>query len=217
MPVPPRRTPSAPPAAGAATGAAPQAAGPRTVERTGSAGRAPGILESAARSIQRTGPSLLSCPHCGGTFDPHPAGGSAAPKAQSSGPVAAAGAPATILVVEDTEFFQQYVTEVLKAQYRPIAARTADEALRLLQEEAVKVLILDLALESENDGLPVLERAAALGIPSLIFTARDAADLYGSGWAALQERGASDLLIKAMNIEDSILNKVSDLLHPPRK
>ena len=164
------------------------------------------------------------CPHCGGAFVPAPKA-VAAPRA---GAVARAEPPATvpassrstILIVEDTEFFLQLVADTLAPLYRPLLARGAREALEILAREPVEVLILDLTLEQEDDGLEVLKAASRRGIPGLVFTARSEAELWGEAWERLKRLGAKDLLLKGMHIEDQILGKVASLLaaceHPLR-
>ena len=122
--------------------------------------------------------------------------------------------------MEDTEFFLQLVADTLAPLYRPLLARGAREALEILAREPVEVLILDLTLEREDDGLEVLKAASRRGIPGLVFTARSEAELWGEAWERLKRLGAKDLLLKGMHIEDQILGKVASLLaareHPLR-
>ena len=118
----------------------------------------------------------------------------------------------TILVAEDTEFFLSLVQDTLGAKYRMLGARTKTEALQLLGREPIDLVILDISLESPEDGLEVLASAAPRGLPCLIFTARNEADLYGDGWARLQAKGATDLLLKGMNVEEQLISKVAALL-----
>ena len=93
-----------------------------------------------------------------------------------------------------------------------IGARTKTEALSLLGRETIDLLILDLSLEAPEDGLEVLARVAPRGLPCLIFTARNEVELWGDGWNRLQEKGATDLLLKGMNIEEQLISKVDALL-----
>jgi CheY-like chemotaxis protein len=170
----------------------------------------------------------VQCPHCRKSFTP----GASATAAKAGPPppslrreptpvvaTSAVTTPArsgrkTILVAEDTEFFLELVTEILGSHYRMLGARTKAEALGLLGRESIDLLILDLSLESPEDGLEVLARVAPRGLPCLIFTAGNEVDLWGEGWARLQAQGASDLLLKGMNIEEQLLSKVAALLGP---
>ena len=183
----------------------------------------------------------IECPHCGKSFTPEDPAKTAPAVAQSValGDVAAAAAaesapgPAsdspvtassgfssgtslvgrkTILVAEDTEFFLELVKEILGAQYRMLGARTKTEALQLLGRERIDLVILDLSLEKPEDGLEILAGAAPRGLPCLIFTARNEADLWGEGWTRLQAKGATDLLLKGMHVEEQLLSKVAALL-----
>jgi len=118
----------------------------------------------------------------------------------------------TILVAEDTEFFLSLVKDTLGAQYRMLGARTKLEALQVLGREHIDLIILDITLENPEDGLEVLASAAPRGVPCLIFTARNEADLYGEGWNRLQAKGATDLLLKGMNVEEQLISKVAAML-----
>jgi CheY-like chemotaxis protein len=190
---------------------------------------ASGSAPSAARSSSSAPSSTpVNCPHCGKSFIPEGAGTATADEAAASASTTAeppGGKPAsgaaplprtagrkTILVAEDTEFFLELVKETLGAQYRMLGARTKTEALELLGREPIDLVILDLTLEKSEDGLEVLANAEPLGLPCLIFTAGNEADLWGDGWTRLQAKGATDLLLKGMNIEEQLLNKVAALL-----
>ena len=78
-------------------------------------------------------------------------------------------------------------------------------------------MILDLSLEDGQDGTQVLQATRRLGIPVLIFTARDETDLYGGVWDQLKAAGATDILIKGMNVGEELRQKVRALLTSVRK
>ena len=166
--------------------------------------------EPPLREKRKVKPVLVECPHCGNTFVP--AGKDGGASSTVSPPPRNPADVKTILIVEDTEFFLQYAKDALATLYRPITARTAAEALVLLRTEPVKLVLLDLGLQRENDGLEVLAATAERKIPCIIFTARQESDLWGAAWEGLRAKGASDLLIKGMNVEDQLLYKVSELL-----
>lgn len=180
------------------------------------------ILPKSLAMDRHAGPGEILCPNCGESFTPSPKRGTASPETDRHAAPSGSGAVgraaetakgrATVLVVEDTEFFLRLAAETLAPLYRPLKARTAREALAHLAQEPVALVILDITLEREEDGLEVLSAASARGIPSLIFTARNEAELWGEGWVRLQELGAKDLLLKGMNIEDQLLGKVAELL-----
>jgi CheY-like chemotaxis protein len=87
----------------------------------------------------------------------------------------------------------------------------------LLGREPIDLVILDIALEGPEDGLEVLAHAAPRGLPCLIFTARNEADLWGEGWSRLQAKGATDLLLKGMNVEEQLISKVAAMLSSSRR
>jgi two-component system OmpR family response regulator len=79
---------------------------------------------------------------------------------------------ARVLVAEDDHAFSGEVSRLLHEQgYEVQVARTADEALTLLEQGRYTVVLLDLVLES-SDGLTVLERLRSerLDIPVVVVT-----------------------------------------------
>lgn len=193
--------------------AAPARAGPG---RTGAGAPSATGRDAVGLDRETLGPARLTCPHCGRDFIPsRPAGSRPSSSSVGGGAQRPAERQPTILVVEDTEFFRELAKETLSRDYRTILAATASDALGALAAERVDLVVLDLALEAEDDGLPVLDAASRRGIPVLVFTASDDSDLqYGRGWGSLRARGASDLLVKAMNVEDRLREKVAALVGP---
>ena len=51
--------------------------------------------------------------------------------------------------------------------------------------------------------------------PILIYTAQDESELYGEKWEKLQDLGADDLVIKGMQVAESLARKASSLLGLP--
>jgi CheY-like chemotaxis protein len=179
--------------------------------------------ESASNPQIPADSSEVTCPHCGGSFLARIASEHPDPAASPSGPRAGAAASPqaplppvprlrTVLIVEDSEFFRECAVDALKTGYRPLKARNASEALGILNRERVDLVILDLTLEREEDGLEVLAATAAKNLPCLIFTARNEAEMWVDGWQRLQKLGATDLLIKSVNAEEQLLAKVATIL-----
>jgi len=57
----------------------------------------------------------------------------------------------TILIIEDDLDIQTFVARLLEIEgYRVLTAETADEGLRLLREEQVSLLLLDLRLPGDS-------------------------------------------------------------------
>jgi CheY-like chemotaxis protein len=183
------------------------------------------------------GQSLITCPGCGLKFvAPNVASTAAAtpPAAVASPPatippaprVAARASPAaaaptgpgaaakTILVAEDVEYFAALARSALEKKYRTLTVASVADALRVIGSEPIDLLILDLTLQGE-DGRQVLRSLSGKIFPVLIFTARDESDMYGEAWKELQSLGADDMLIKGMNVEETLLQKVGILLTKP--
>jgi hypothetical protein len=49
----------------------------------------------------------------------------------------------------------------------------------------------------------------------VIFTAQDESELYGDNWERLSDLGADELVIKGMNVGESLRRKVAALLGTP--
>jgi CheY-like chemotaxis protein/DNA-directed RNA polymerase subunit RPC12/RpoP len=118
----------------------------------------------------------------------------------------------TVLVVEDTEFFRELALDVLGQRYRTLEAKTVEEAVDILRHEEIDLLVLDLALDKDCDGLSILRAMPGQRFPVLIYTSGQHAELFGAGWEKLRLAGADDVLIKGMNVEEQMLEKVESLL-----
>lgn len=156
---------------------------------------APGADDGGAKGIVR-------CPHC--EFH-YPA--SAARPIETDRRV--------ILLAEDQNFFRTIIREALGEGFRFVVGRNVEEAKAVLASVPVHLLVLDLNLEEPGDGEQVL---AALpdGVPALVLTGDQDPDLYGERWEHLQQLGATDLLIKGLNIREQIAVKVESLLDRQR-
>ena len=117
----------------------------------------------------------------------------------------------TILVVEDVDYFVQLARETLGSKYHTVVVKTVEEAFQAIEREPVDLMVLDLTL-NENDGDTVLERLEPKEFPVLIATSRDETEMYGEVWEELKRLGADDLVIKGMNMEETLLQKISSLL-----
>lgn len=142
--------------------------------------------------------AMVCCPACGHTFDA----------------ATATAAPVTILVVEDTDFFLHLATETLSRRYQTVGVRTAAEAREVLATRPIQLVVLDLTLP-DAEGTAVLRALPRGDIPVLIYTSRDETSLLGEPWEGLQALGARDVVHKGINIEDTLLQKVDELLGQP--
>jgi DNA-binding NtrC family response regulator len=114
---------------------------------------------------------------------------------------------AKILVVDDEEVMREFLLEVFSS-HNPMCAENGEEALRLLKENAISVVITDLKMP-RMDGLELLQRIKSFN-PSIQV-------IVVTGYASLQtasdciRAGAADFLKKPFSIAQ-IRNSVSKAL-----
>jgi predicted Zn finger-like uncharacterized protein len=144
--------------------------------------------------------SEVICPRCGLHF-----------AAASTRPATPSGHRATVLVVEDMEYFLEIAREALRGKYEVKAARSVDEASKALREGPVDIILLDIYLANGEDGLELLRRHPKT-CPVLAFTAEDESEMYGEGWNRLLSAGIDDVVRKGMNVNEMLLRKVAAAL-----
>jgi DNA-binding NtrC family response regulator len=108
-----------------------------------------------------------------------------------------------ILVVDDEKLIRWSLRENLeRAGYQAIEAENGEEALRLLEQEGVDLLLLDIRMPAK-DGLQVLEHVVTNHpeTPTILMTA------YSSVQGAVEamKRGAHDYLVKPFNQEEVLV------------
>lgn len=157
-----------------------------------------------AAAVEATSPDEgIVCPRCGLHFMPRQ---EAVPRP--------GGERRTVLVVEDMDYFRQIARDALEPRFQVRTARNLSEARSVLGGGGIDLLLLDLTLEEEN-GADLLRELPWKPCPILIFTAEDEQVMYGETWERLQKLGADDVVIKGMNIGESIARKVGALLGEP--
>jgi predicted Zn finger-like uncharacterized protein len=152
----------------------------------------------AARSSTAPSRHEVCCPRCGMHFTP------AGEPERTSRP--------TVLIVEDMDYFTEIARDALGGRYELKCAKTVAEARGLLAGGRIDLLLLDLTLEGGQDGLRLLREPPGKTCPVLLFTAQDESDMYGDSWTRLQALGADDVVIKGMNMGESLTRKVAALL-----
>jgi len=164
---------------------------------------APTQATAQPRAAVPSGTVEVVCPRCMLHFSP----GRAAVK-----PVQPA-ARSTVLVVEDLAYFREIAREALAEAYEVKTVETAAAARAALAGGGIDLLILDLSLDGGDQGVQLL-RELTLGkpCPILIYTAQDESEMYGDSWERLHDMGADDIVIKGMNVGESLLRKVDALL-----
>lgn len=118
----------------------------------------------------------------------------------------------TVLVVEDMEYFAEIARDALGGRYEVKHAKTLGEARSVLASGRIDLLLLDLTLEDGQDGLRLLREPPGKTCPVLLFTAQDESEMYGEGWEKLRALGVDDVVIKGMNMSESLARKVAALL-----
>ena len=145
------------------------------------------------------------CPRCGLHFAPHAA---AAPAVEE-------GERKTVLVVEDMDYFLDTVRDALEPRFLVEAAKTVEQAQAALIQGEIDLILLDLTLSGDEEGIGLLRELPFKPCPILIFTAEDESVMYGETWEKLRALGADDVVIKGMNVGESILRKVGSLVGQP--
>ncbi len=106
--------------------------------------------------------------------------------------------PSSILIVDDEKNTREGLCTVLEDDYDVYLASSAEEAFRVLDSEAIEVVITDLRMAGKS-GMSVIDRALKMGAPPscVMMTA------YGDVPTAVEamKRGAYDFLTKPLNIE----------------
>ncbi len=143
------------------------------------------------------------CPRCNLHFQPR------------SRAVEPKGSRKTVLVVDDLEYFRQIAKDALESICRVKTAASSMQAREILAQGGIDLLVLDLALEGTGAGHRFLSELGPKPCPILIFTAQDESEMYGEKWDKLQQLGADDLVIKGMQVAESLARKASLLLGLP--
>jgi DNA-binding NtrC family response regulator len=105
-----------------------------------------------------------------------------------------------ILVVDDQDIILYLLeTHLGQAGFQPITANSAKQALAILQEQAIDLLITDLIMP-EMGGLELMERVRELypGMPIIVITTNGSVE----GAVEAMRRGAYDYLEKPYNPDD---------------
>jgi len=147
----------------------------------------------------------VTCPKCGHLFpSPRPAAAASPPRRH-------------VLLIEDQNYFAELAREALAGDCDTTVVANLAGARAAMQERAFDLVILDLGLEEGQDGAHLLGTLRKKSIPVLVFTARDETDLYAGVWETLKGAGATDILIKGVNVGEELRQKVRSLLSSPAR
>lgn len=121
----------------------------------------------------------------------------------------------TVLIVDDLEYFRQIAKDALESICRVKTAASTAQARETLAQGGIDLLVLDLTLEGTGAGYQFLSELGPKPCPILIYTAQDESEMYGEQWEKLRALGADDLVIKGMQVAESLARKASVLLGLP--
>jgi len=121
----------------------------------------------------------------------------------------------TLLLVEDMEYFVEIAREALSGRYELKVAKGLTQARAFLQQGGIDLMLLDLTLDKGEDGLQLLREPPGKICPVLLFTAQDESEMYGEGWEKLLALGVDGVVIKGMNMNETLSRKVAEMLGEP--
>lgn len=109
---------------------------------------------------------------------------------------------AKILIAEDEKNIQLLLQAQLKPYYQTLTAKNGEEALELLENEHIDLLITDIMMP-KMDGFELIEalREEGFSMPVLMLTAKTAIGDKRTGF----KTGADDYLTKPVNYEELLL------------
>lgn len=119
-----------------------------------------------------------------------------------------------LLVVDDEESAQLlFRLEFRKQPFQLVFAKNMNEAVEILKQEDVAMVISDIRMESQDDGIQLLKfikgTTSFCHIPVVIMTA------YGNQQVSAMENGADAFFVKSLNFGDLIM-KVRMLIEQPK-
>jgi CheY-like chemotaxis protein len=156
---------------------------------------------SSAPDVER---EEVICPRCQFHFVPRREGGRGAGSRRP-----------TVLVVEDMAYFREIAEDALSSRYEVRSAGNLQDARAAIATGDIDLMVLDLTLDGGDHGIELLRSLTVKPCPILIFTAQDESEMYGDFWDQLRRLGADDLLMKGMNVGESLRRKVATLLGEP--
>ncbi|HYW94301.1 MAG TPA: PAS domain S-box protein [Bacteroidales bacterium] len=116
-----------------------------------------------------------------------------------------------VLVVEDDPFSQEYMETILEEKYRVLIAEGAEGALNILSKKTVDLILMDISLKGEMDGLKLTrilkDDPEYKAIPVIALTAH----AFAEDRKRSMEAGCDDYFSKPFN-HTELLKRMDELL-----
>ncbi len=116
----------------------------------------------------------------------------------------------TILIVEDDPHSQLYFTKLLSGMYDTAAADSAAEAWELLHERSFDLVLMDISLKGDEDGLSLTRRLRAEEAYATLPIVAVTAYAFPDDRKRAIEAGCTDYLPKPVSSND-LHRKIAEL------
>ena len=120
----------------------------------------------------------------------------------------------TVLVVDDEQHHADGIVESLeRLNVKAIAVYNGDDAIEILRNQPIDIVVTDLKLETETDGLAVLDEAKAQNPEAEVILVTAYATIETCKEA--MRRGAYDYLVKPIDVDElrQIISKAQDKIN----
>jgi len=120
--------------------------------------------------------------------------------------------PKILFVEDEPNHVAIYETKLKQEGFEFVSAKTAGEAIPLIQKEKPDLILLDILLPGDENGVDVLEKLkkdpATQNIPIIVFTNYDIEE-YRKQTAVL---GANDFVLKSDVTPSQMVGKINQIL-----
>jgi DNA-binding response OmpR family regulator len=119
-----------------------------------------------------------------------------------------------ILVVDDEEEIRDFLTDFFKERdYAVVCASNPEEAKRAIEEEKPLVVLLDIRMRTQGDGIEILKwiRANKFKVKVIMVTAVENEEVMQEAY----KLGADDYITKPLsleNLESAVTEKIESLI-----
>jgi CheY-like chemotaxis protein len=122
------------------------------------------------------------------------------------------GMPKILFVEDEPNHVSIYETKLKQEGFEFVSAKTAEEAIPLIQKEKPDLILLDLLLPGDENGIDVLTKLkkdqTTQNIPIIVFTNYDIEE-YRKQTAVL---GANDFILKSDVTPSQMVGKINQIL-----